>query len=259
MLTTNVVLAALVQSLTVSAATMMVTVGADNKPQFTPNSITAQPGDMVAFKFIGENHSVASSDADTPCKPQANAIYSDVQTVAASADNSAADNAPTFTVPIVDREPLYIYSSQGQDCQQGMVMIVNPSSAAAVQEYASKAATAGDNVSPKGGVSGGMVVNNAAEKLKGIKARGGVATAAGIVQGIADATGNAGVATAAGILNGIAGAKGGAAAKGGAGAAAKGAAAKGAAAKLGAAKAGKAGAAKGALAALRGGRGKNKQ
>jgi plastocyanin len=54
MLFSNIVLAALAQSLTVSAATMTVTVAANNKFQFTPNSITAQPGDMVAFNFVSQ-------------------------------------------------------------------------------------------------------------------------------------------------------------------------------------------------------------
>ena len=54
MLFSNIAIAALAQSLTASAATMMVTVAANNKFQFTPNSIVAQPGDMVAFNFVSQ-------------------------------------------------------------------------------------------------------------------------------------------------------------------------------------------------------------
>jgi plastocyanin len=54
MLFSTIVYAALAQSLTASAATMMVTVAQNNKFQFTPNSITAQPGDMVAFNFVSQ-------------------------------------------------------------------------------------------------------------------------------------------------------------------------------------------------------------
>lgn len=54
MLFTNTVFAVLAQSLAASAATMTVTVAANNKFQFTPNSITAQPGDMVAFNFVAQ-------------------------------------------------------------------------------------------------------------------------------------------------------------------------------------------------------------
>jgi plastocyanin len=160
-----------------SAAIMTVTVAANNKFQFTPNTITAQPGDMVAFNFVSQNHSVASSNANTPCQPQRNAIYSDFQPIAApgGAGNGgngrnrgknnrrqAATNTPTFMVPITDTQPMYIYCSQAQHCQQGMVMIINPPTANAVQQYANKAAQAKNNVSPKGGVSGGQMINNAA-------------------------------------------------------------------------------------------------
>jgi plastocyanin len=174
----NVLLAALAQSLTASAATMTVTVAANNKFQFTPNSMVAQPGDMIAFNFVSQNHSVASSNANSPCRPQQNAIYSDFQPVAAPAGNGkatgrnrgnrnnnrqvAAGSTPTFMVPVVDNQPMYIYCSQAQHCQQGMVMVINPPNAAAVQQYAAKAATARNNVSPRGGVSGGTVLNNAA-------------------------------------------------------------------------------------------------
>jgi hypothetical protein len=67
-----------------------------------------------------------------------------------------------FMLPVTDTQPMYIYCSQAQHCQQGMVMIINPPDDGAVQQYAKKAAKARNNVSPRGGVSGGSVVNNAA-------------------------------------------------------------------------------------------------
>ena len=54
MLFSTILAAGLAQVMTVSAATMMVTVAANNKFQFTPNSVTAQPGDMVAFNFVAQ-------------------------------------------------------------------------------------------------------------------------------------------------------------------------------------------------------------
>ena len=65
-----------------------------------------------------------------------------------------------FMVPITDNQPMYIYCSQAQHCQQGMVMVINPPDANAVTQFANKAAKAKNNVSPKGGMSGGTVVNN---------------------------------------------------------------------------------------------------
>jgi hypothetical protein len=43
-----------------------------------------------------------------------------------------------------------------------MVMVINPPNAQAATQYANKAAQANNNVSPKGGVSGGQVLNNKA-------------------------------------------------------------------------------------------------
>lgn len=122
---------------------------------------------------------MVSSNANTPCKPEQNAIFSDFQPVAAPAgqgnnqqgngkgrkknNNRQASNNPTFMVPVVDSQPIYIYCSQAQHCQQGMVMVVNPPAAGmGVAAYRQKAAKAKNNVSPKGGVSGGQVLNNAA-------------------------------------------------------------------------------------------------
>ncbi|KAH4015225.1 hypothetical protein HBI13_160190 [Parastagonospora nodorum] len=161
-----------------SAATMTVTVAANNKFTFTPNTMTAQPGDMIAFNFAAQNHSIASSGANTPCQPERNAIFSDFQPVAGPAGGAGAGaggnarkggknnrrqaNTPTFMVPVTDNQPMYIYCSQAQHCQAGMVMVINPPNAQAVQQYAAKAAKAKNNVSPQGGVSGGQMINNAA-------------------------------------------------------------------------------------------------
>jgi hypothetical protein len=41
-------------------------------------------------------------------------------------------------------------------------MVINPPTAAAVTKYQQKAAQANNNVSPRGGISGGSVQNNAA-------------------------------------------------------------------------------------------------
>ncbi|KAF1954208.1 hypothetical protein CC80DRAFT_476508 [Byssothecium circinans] len=159
----SVVFGALAQSLTASAATMMVTVGQNNQFTFSPNTITAQPGDMVAFNFVTQNHSVASSTANRPCQPEQNAIFSDFQPRSGATQNMKLFLTPfRFMVPIADSNPMYIYCSQAQHCQQGMVMVINPPDNNAVQQYANRAAKAKNNVSPRGGVSGGSVQNNAA-------------------------------------------------------------------------------------------------
>ncbi|KAE8833775.1 hypothetical protein P3342_007088 [Pyrenophora teres f. teres] len=186
MLFSNIVFAVLAQSLTASAATMMVTVAANNKFQFTPNSITAQPGDTVAFVFAAQNHSVASSNANTPCQPQANALFSDFQPIAGNPKGSpnAANgrrqtaNSPMFMVPVTDNQPI----------------------AAAVTQYQNKAAQANNNVAPAGGINGGQMINNVAgtnpKKVLGAQA-GDAAKGKGKAAGKAKAKGKAAAALAA--------------------------------------------------------------
>lgn len=65
-----------------------------------------------------------------------------------------------FMVPITDNQPIYIYCSQAQHCQQGMVMVINPPNDNAVTQYANRAAQTNNNVSPRGGMSGGSITNN---------------------------------------------------------------------------------------------------
>ncbi|KAG9204495.1 hypothetical protein G6514_000954 [Epicoccum nigrum] len=211
MLFSTILAVGLAQAMTASAATMMVTVAANNKFQFTPNSVTAQPGDMVAFNFLAQNHSVASSTANRPCQPEQNAIFSDFQPIpgnpkaspngaAGRNQNRQAGNTPMFMVPITDNQPIYIYCSQAQHCQQGMVMVINPPNANAVTQYANKAAQANNNVSPRGGMSGGSVVNNKAgtnpKNVLGAQA-GDAATTAKKAGGKAAGAGGAGGALAA--------------------------------------------------------------
>ncbi|KAL1595656.1 hypothetical protein SLS60_009345 [Paraconiothyrium brasiliense] len=187
MMYSSIVIAALAHSSAVLAATMQVTVGTNNQFVFTPDTVVAQPGDMIAFNFVSQNHSVASSNANSPCTPEKNAVFSDFQPVAAPAGANAnaaaatgngkgkakkgkaksnkrqAGNTPMFMVPVTDNQPMYIYCSQAQHCQQGMVMVVNPPAAGmGVAQYRSLAAQAKQNKSPKGGISGGQIVNNAA-------------------------------------------------------------------------------------------------
>ncbi|KAF1358689.1 hypothetical protein EJ07DRAFT_122994 [Lizonia empirigonia] len=233
MLFSTILAAGLAQAMTASAATMVVTVAANNKFQFTPNSITAQPGDMVAFNFVAQNHSVASSTANNPCQPAQNAIFSDFQPIpgnpnaspnAANAGNKGKNNnrqastTPMFMVPITDTQPMYIYCSQAQHCQQGMVMVINPPSTDAVTQYQNLAAQANNNVSPSGGISGGTVINNKAgtnpKTVLGGTAGDAATTATtakkgGKAAGAAKAAGGKAAGAAGGKAAGAAGAAGG--------------------------------------------------
>jgi hypothetical protein len=114
-----------------------------------------------------------------------------------------------FMVPITDTDPIYIYCSQAQHCQQGMVMVINPPNGNAVTQYANKAAQANNNISPRGGMSGGSITNNkagtnpknvlgatagdaatTATKAKGGKKNGGGGAAGGLAALLGGGKGN---------------------------------------------------------------------
>ncbi|KFA49622.1 hypothetical protein S40293_06609 [Stachybotrys chartarum IBT 40293] len=121
---------------------------------FYPDKITATPGSMVQFQFWAGNHTVTQSTFDQPCLPMPQSanitsvpIWSGYQPVAAS---EAMGQIPVFTVMINDTRPIWLYCSQGQHCQNGMVMVINENTAAnasrSLENYKSLASTAtGEN------------------------------------------------------------------------------------------------------------------
>ncbi|KAJ7685430.1 Cupredoxin, partial [Mycena polygramma] len=118
------VAAAILPVLSVSAADILVLVGADNKLVFSPSNITAAAGDTIAFQFQNKNHSVTQSTFADPCAIQttpAQGIDSGFQFVAANATqlpqwSFTVDNAST---------PLWFFCAQTTHCEAGMVFSVN--------------------------------------------------------------------------------------------------------------------------------------
>ncbi|EEP75811.1 predicted protein [Uncinocarpus reesii 1704] len=100
--------------------TVMVAQGGLN---FTPGTIRAQTGDEVAFVFTRGNHDVTLGEFDRPCQPAPNAFWSGTITIPSGLNGNA-----TFTIPIRDTEPKWIYCSFGRHCQNGMVGVINPPS-----------------------------------------------------------------------------------------------------------------------------------
>ncbi|KAM3071832.1 hypothetical protein ACMFMG_009689 [Clarireedia jacksonii] len=119
---------------------------------FTPQEVTANPGDTVQFQFSMRNHTVTQSTAEAPCMPIANAIHSGFVPVSAN-----QTIVTTFDVPINDTKPIYMYCAQGKHCQEGMVMTINASNSTqnfGTYKAAAKMATA--NV-PAQQVNGGKL------------------------------------------------------------------------------------------------------
>ncbi|KAE9964874.1 hypothetical protein EG328_010135 [Venturia inaequalis] len=120
--------------------------GTKNELVFSPNSVTAKVGEMVQFQFYSKNHSVAAGDFASPCTPQqsaSNAFYSGFMP-------TDKEGQLTYTIPIRDTNPIWFYCSQGKHCQEGMVGVINPpATGQTLADFASRAAQAPANVSPK--------------------------------------------------------------------------------------------------------------
>ncbi|KAI1100120.1 hypothetical protein F4804DRAFT_348812 [Jackrogersella minutella] len=107
----------------VNATHYDVTVGKGGQLKFDPETLAAQPGDTVTYRFFAKNHAVAQSAFSTPCQLQENGIFSGF-----TPNNSSDVEAPTtFTITVNDTKPLWFYCPQtnGNHCQSGMVHSIN--------------------------------------------------------------------------------------------------------------------------------------
>lgn len=106
----------------VTAAQFNVTVGGPSLV-FTPQSVTAQPGDVIFFTFQQKNHTVTQSTFDVPCQRSAGGFDSGFMPVSA---NNTSGPFPAAQLTVRTTDPVWIYCRQGNHCQQGMVFAVNP-------------------------------------------------------------------------------------------------------------------------------------
>jgi plastocyanin len=103
---------------TATAATHDILVG-NSGLAFSPNSTTAAKGDTVVFHFYPGNHDVVQGDFNSPCSTSGG-FYSGF------VDSGSGATSKTFTITINDTNPIWIYCSQIEHCQLGMVMVINP-------------------------------------------------------------------------------------------------------------------------------------
>ncbi|KAI0890305.1 uncharacterized protein GGS22DRAFT_11679 [Annulohypoxylon maeteangense] len=134
----------------VNAAHYDVTVGKGGQLKFDPETLTAQAGDTVTYKFFAKNHAVAQSAFATPCQLQDKGIFSGFT------PNSSPDvEAPTtFTITVNDTKPLWFYCPQtnGNHCQNGMVHSINaPASGNTFDAYKANALKAATPSTPPAG------------------------------------------------------------------------------------------------------------
>ncbi|KAH6895353.1 hypothetical protein B0T10DRAFT_557574 [Thelonectria olida] len=137
-----------------SAKTIKITATSDNT--FDPNSLEADKNDVLEFHFEAKNHSVVAGDYQYPCSPLdlGSGFFSGfIPTASGTADK-------VFQVTINDTEPLVFYSSQDDECAQGMVGIVNPSQNKTLSDYEDHASELSQGVTPGRTSYGGKLVDS---------------------------------------------------------------------------------------------------
>jgi len=100
--------------------------GAGGKLEYSPEAISAQPGDQVVFHFHAKNHTVSQSSFADPCGLKEGGFDSGFTPVPVN----QTDNLPTYTVTVNDTQPIWVYCRQAgktpaSHCGQGMVFAVN--------------------------------------------------------------------------------------------------------------------------------------
>ncbi|PPQ98734.1 hypothetical protein CVT26_010034 [Gymnopilus dilepis] len=110
----------------ISATVIDVQVGASGQLAYSPEAISAKPGDQVVFHFHAKNHTVTQSSFASPCGKKDGGFNSGFQPVAAN----QTDNLPTFTVTVNDTSPIWVYCAQAANtpnshCGAGMVFAIN--------------------------------------------------------------------------------------------------------------------------------------
>ncbi|KAF2007663.1 hypothetical protein P154DRAFT_516486 [Amniculicola lignicola CBS 123094] len=97
---------------------------------FVPNSVTAAVGDIIQFQFANGNHTVSQSSADIACTQLEGGVYSGhIPFVDAQTD------VGTFNMPVTTAEPMFLFCATGPHCQEGQVMVLNPTSGQQVLDY----------------------------------------------------------------------------------------------------------------------------
>ncbi|KAJ7631079.1 hypothetical protein FB45DRAFT_833974 [Roridomyces roridus] len=99
----------------------------DTGLEYSPQAISAQPGDQVVFHFHPKNHTVSQSSFADPCGLKDGGFHSGFMPVAA---NVSMDALPTFTVSVNDTSPIWVYCGQAagtpaSHCGAGMVFAIN--------------------------------------------------------------------------------------------------------------------------------------
>ncbi|KAL1965108.1 hypothetical protein VTN77DRAFT_6021 [Rasamsonia byssochlamydoides] len=116
-----------------------VTVGGPAGLVYTPDTITANVGDMVQFNFMSANHTATQSSFDTPCKKLEGGVDSGFM----PNPNNSLNPPPMMLFQVNTTQPIWMYCRQTGHCGKGMVFSINPT--ATKTQAAFKAAAIAQN------------------------------------------------------------------------------------------------------------------
>jgi len=159
---------ALVSLAVVRSAEIPVTVGGTGILQYTPNFVTANPGDVVTFTFKQKNHTATQSSLQSPCVQAPGGFDSGFVPVA---DTNTNGPFPVAQFTVQDTNPVWVYCRQTGHCQQGMVFAINPGSDFA----AFQAAATGSSASVSGASATATAPSNVATVTATVTVGGGQA------------------------------------------------------------------------------------
>jgi plastocyanin len=102
--------------------THQVTVGGSAGLTFIPDSLVAEPGDMVQFHFLSKNHTVTQSGFAKPCVKLADGADSGFM----PNPDETLNPPPTYKFQVMDKSAIWFYCKQKGHCGMGMTFSINP-------------------------------------------------------------------------------------------------------------------------------------
>jgi plastocyanin len=135
----------------VLADNITVQVAVDGALTFTPNTVTANQGDIVNFQFMTGNHTITQSTFSNPCtRLTAPNPGIDSGFLPVSANDTTIPQY-SFTVDNATA-PLWFYCKQGAGahCRAGMVFAVNPTTDMTFAAFQANAANSTTSTSSSG-------------------------------------------------------------------------------------------------------------
>ncbi|PMD47941.1 Cupredoxin [Hyaloscypha variabilis F] len=132
-------------AVTTAAKTIVITAGSGGLA-FSPDSVTADVGDILAFHFVSSIHSAVSGNFSSPCVQSSTGF-----------DSGPVTSSDVFQVTVQSTDPMWFFCGTPGHCQAGMTGVVNaPSSGDTLTAY--KNTAQGASTTTSGTTQGGVVV-----------------------------------------------------------------------------------------------------